>query len=66
MDEQQSTPEREQDDRSAPILPTGVSQVDDAVARLDELAGSPLSEHVERYDAVHAALQDSLAGLDRD
>lgn len=45
---------------------TGVSEVDSAVTALDDLDELSVSEHVERYEAVHAALQDCLAGLDRD
>jgi hypothetical protein len=43
---------------------SGVPEVDAAVARLDELADRPVSEHVEVLDAVHRRLQDVLAQLD--
>ena len=35
-----------------------------AVARLAELEGRPVSEHVAVLDEVHRALQDALATLD--
>ncbi len=35
--------------------------IEDAVARLDELEGRPVSEHVGIYEQVHSALQDQLA-----
>ena len=38
--------------------------VERAVARLDELDGRPVSEHVAVLDEVHRALQDALATLD--
>jgi len=38
--------------------------VEAAVARLDELDGRPVSEHVAVLDDVHRALQDALATLD--
>ncbi len=42
-------------------VPAGVVQ---ARARLDELDGAPVSEHVEVFDGVHQLLQDALATLD--
>jgi hypothetical protein len=35
-----------------------------ALARLEQLDGSPAGEHVEVLDAVHRLLQDALASLD--
>lgn len=39
---------------------TGVRLVDDAMARLTGLDEAPLSEHHERLQQAHAALQDAL------
>jgi len=54
---------------AAPIRPdrpgaTGDPRVDDAIARLDDLDGSPTSEHVEIVDDVHRRLQSALSDLD--
>ena len=38
--------------------------VDLALARLDGIEDTPVSEHVEVFDAVHRSLQDALATLD--
>ncbi len=35
--------------------------IEDALARLDDLDGRPVSEHVGIYEQVHSALQDQLA-----
>lgn len=32
--------------------------------RLEELDDLPIAEHVERFEAVHAALADALSGVD--
>lgn len=42
-------------------VPVGVQQ---ALARLEELDGKPVPEHVEVFDGVHRLLQDALATLD--
>ena len=42
-------------------VPEGVAQ---ALSRLDQLDGRPVSDHVEVFDDVHRLLQDSLATLD--
>jgi hypothetical protein len=39
--------------------------VDEAVARLADLAGRPVPGHVEIFEDVHQRLQDLLAGADR-
>jgi hypothetical protein len=44
--------------------PTGVDDVDEALAVLADLDGLPTAEHVAVYDTVHKQLQDSLADLD--
>jgi hypothetical protein len=38
--------------------------VETALARLEELADRPVTEHVAVYDEVHRLLQDALAALD--
>jgi hypothetical protein len=38
----------------------GDSRADAAVARLDDLRGRPVGEHVEVYDDIHARLRDAL------
>jgi hypothetical protein len=39
--------------------------IDTAVAGTDGLDTIPLAEHVARFDAVHAALNDALSSIDR-
>lgn len=39
--------------------------IEDAIAGLDELADLPLSEHVERFDAVHTELAVALSSIDK-
>jgi hypothetical protein len=39
--------------------------IDDAVNGLDELERLPLSEHVERFDAVHTELTVALSSIDK-
>ena len=43
---------------------TGEPRVDAALARLDELAGRPVTEHRAIFDAVHRRLRDVLGELD--
>lgn len=40
---------------------TGNARVDQSLARLAELAGSPVHEHAGIVEDIHQALQDSLA-----
>ena len=40
--------------------------IDAAVAGTDSLEGIPLAEHVGRFDAVHAALNEALSRIDTD
>ncbi len=40
--------------------------VDAAVAGTDALDELPLADHVDRFDAVHAALNEALSRLDTD
>ncbi|MGI8336913.1 hypothetical protein ACRYCC_43820 [Actinomadura scrupuli] len=49
-----------------PPEPTGDERVDEAVARLAELGGAPVSRHVEIFEDVHRRLQDVLAAIDED
>lgn len=39
--------------------------VADAVSGLDELDELPVSEHVERFDAVHTELTVALSSIDK-
>jgi hypothetical protein len=43
---------------------TGEPRVDAALARLDELAGRPVSEHRAIFEDVHRRLRDVLGDLD--
>lgn len=54
---------------SAPAVPrprpsTGDARVDDAVARLDDLAGLPVAEHLAVFEYVHERLTEALGDLD--
>lgn len=46
--------------------PTGDTRVDAALARLGELPGRPVPEHVEIYEDVHHRLQEILASAGED
>jgi hypothetical protein len=39
--------------------------IEEAVAGLEELERLPLSEHVERFDAVHTELTVALSSIDK-
>ena len=43
---------------------TGDPRVDDAMARLVDVDGSPVSEHLDIYQDVHRRLHEALADLD--
>jgi hypothetical protein len=43
---------------------TGDPRVDDAVARLDGLAGLPVAEHLAVFEYVHERLTEALGDLD--
>jgi hypothetical protein len=52
-----------------PVVPrarpsTGDPRVDDAVARLDDLAGLPIAEHLAIFEYVHERLTEALGDLD--
>lgn len=49
-----------------PPGPTGDPRVDAAVARLGELGGRPVAEHVEIFEDVHQRLQELLAAAGQD
>lgn len=49
-----------------PPEPTGDPRVDTALARLAELGGAPVAEHVEIFEDVHQRLQELLASADQD
>lgn len=39
--------------------------IDEAMTGLDDLDRVPLTEHVERFDAVHTALTHALSSIDK-
>ena len=43
---------------------TGDARVDDAIARLDDLPGLPLAEHLAVFEYVHERLTAALGDLD--
>jgi hypothetical protein len=54
---------------ASPVVPrarpaTGDARVDDAVARLDDLAALPLAEHLAVFEYVHERLTEALGDLD--
>jgi sirohydrochlorin ferrochelatase len=44
---------------------TGDPRVDEALGRLDELAGLPVTEHPAVFEHVHARLAEALGDLDQ-
>jgi len=51
--------------RPAVVRPsTGDARVDDAVARLDDLAALPVAEHLAVFEYVHERLTEALGDLD--
>jgi hypothetical protein len=44
---------------------TVVDQVEHAVERLSGLDALPITEHVARFEATHAALTDALSSIDK-
>nr|WP_229680046.1 hypothetical protein [Saccharopolyspora subtropica] len=41
-----------------------IDAIETALAELDDVRELPVSEHVERFEAVHAALTDALSKAD--
>jgi hypothetical protein len=48
-----------------PNRDTVIDQVTQAVDRLDGLDALPITEHVTRFEAIHAALTEALASIDK-
>lgn len=44
---------------------TVIDQVEQAVSRLSGLDALPVTEHVTRFEATHAALTDALSSIDK-
>jgi hypothetical protein len=44
---------------------TVIDQVTQAVGRLDGLDALPITEHVTRFEATHAALTEALSSIDK-
>ena len=44
---------------------TVIDQVAQAVDRLDGLDALPITEHVTRFEATHAALTEALSSIDK-
>lgn len=44
---------------------TIIEQVEQAVRRLSDLDALPITEHVARFEATHAALTDALSSIDK-
>jgi hypothetical protein len=63
-DERPASGEDEQSNVSLQRPATGEPRVDEALARLDELAGLPVTEHGEVFEHVHRRLREVLGELD--
>ncbi len=48
-----------------PDRDTVIDQVAQAVDRLDGLDALPITEHVTRFEAIHAALTEALSSIDK-
>jgi hypothetical protein len=57
-------PEEAFPEPGGPRAATGEPRVDAALARLDELAGRPVTEHRPIFEDVHRRLRDVLGELD--
>ncbi len=53
-------------DLTPPIEPTGHARIDEALERLDGIAGRDITSHPEEFDAIHRVLRESLAHAGRD
>lgn len=49
---------------STPLPETGDARVDEALSRLDGLAGLPVAEHPAVFEYVHDRLAEALGDLD--
>ncbi len=54
----------DQDTGAVPQALTGDPRVDEAVGRLSELAGLPVTEHPAVFEHVHRRLAEALGDLD--
>lgn len=52
-------------DAVPPPEPTGEERVDAVLGRLTELAGLPVTDHVEIFEEVHRGLQEALTSVDQ-
>lgn len=52
-------------DSQPPSRDTVIEQVTQAVGRLDGLDSLPITEHVTRFEATHAALTEALSSIDK-
>ena len=52
-------------DSLPPSRDTVIEQVTQAVGRLDGLDSLPITEHVTRFEATHAALTEALSSIDK-
>ncbi|MGW1679783.1 hypothetical protein [Saccharopolyspora sp. NPDC002376] len=50
--------------RSSDDGQSAIDAIGTAVAALDEVSETPVAEHVERFEAVHAALTEALSKAD--
>lgn len=48
-----------------PDRDTVIDQVEHAVERLSGLEALPVTEHVARFEATHAALTEALSSIDK-
>ncbi|AXT85271.1 hypothetical protein C6I20_08765 [Aeromicrobium sp. A1-2] len=48
------------------IEPTGHPRIDEALGRLDGIAGRDITTHPDEFDAIHRVLRESLAHAGRD
>ncbi|QXJ20044.1 hypothetical protein AGRA3207_000680 [Actinomadura graeca] len=73
MSDEELAPEGEREPRgeheipaAPPPGPTGDARVDAVLARLGDLPGRPVPEHVEVFEEIHQRLQELLASADED
>ena len=51
--------------RAPAVVPTGHTEIDEALAALGQLAHRPVTEHVTTYDAIHHVVRTTLADAGR-